>query len=91
MHYWNKVLTYAAFQSWDNRVIQLTTRSFYEIEPDPLMPIIVQKENNCSFFSQADYSLMKRFKKIKKHTEKTKRHPYFQIFWIVDVYRDAQG
>jgi len=55
------------------------------------MPIIVQKENNCSFFSQADYSLMKRFKKIKEHTEKTKRHPYFQIFWIVDVYRDAQG
>jgi len=34
---------------------------------------------------------MKRFKKIKEHTEKTKRHPYFLIFWIVDAYRDAQG
>ena len=71
------ILTYAAFKSWDNRVIQLTTLSFYEIEPDPLMPIIVQKENNCSFFSQADYSLMKRFKKIKEHTEKTQTPSLF--------------
>ena len=34
---------------------------------------------------------MKRFKKIKEHTEKTKRHPYFPRFWTFDMYRDAQG